>query len=585
MSGYIGARAPGVSSGTENKKKFSITGTTTSLTGLIYNTGRVHVFHNGVRLVDGTDYTATDGATITLTTAAESGDEVVVISQASLQIADVLTLAGGDLTGDLSVDGIISTTNGADIDMDGTASGQLKLDGNGYGGAIALNAQGMNIYTNSASRDIIFGTNETEVMRIDGTGIDVTGEISIDNTTGSPNQTLLLLQADLGTNDRNMQIKSPATDSASAPFRFATGNSFAFEIDSTTDALVIDASANVGIGTDSPDTLLELVGANPILTIRDTDTGISTNDARLRLAESGASSSLDNYFDLGFVAGKFTIGSNAVADALTINRDTGNLLVGTTSAYGTTGTTINQAGLIYSSADGDRAGQFDRTTSDGELVRFSKAGTTVGNIGVVSGNDLFIVNQTKGLRFQADAGFIQPCNSTGSDLDNTLDLGQSNSRFKDAYLSGGVYLGGTGSANKLEDYEEGTWTPVIYGTSAAGTWSPTGNNGGGYVKIGNQVTCWLNAVGTLSGASGEVRISGLPFPNAAVTSVRRNAVYSTGSIQYWAGISARVIAPLIEPGQTTMYFHTYGTNDTQGGQPAVTNTSHNHHSFVTYMVE
>ena len=32
-------------------------------------------------------------------------------------------------------------------------------------------------------------------------------------------------------------------------------------------------------------------------------------------------------------------------------------------------------------------------------------------------------------------------------------------RFKDLYLSGGVYLGGTGSANQLDDYEEGTWTP------------------------------------------------------------------------------------------------------------------------------
>ena len=37
--------------------------------------------------------------------------------------------------------------------------------------------------------------------------------------------------------------------------------------------------------------------------------------------------------------------------------------------------------------------------------------------------------------------------------DATGDLGLSNRRFKDAYLSGGVYLGGTGAANKLDDYE------------------------------------------------------------------------------------------------------------------------------------
>jgi hypothetical protein len=249
------------------------------------------------------------------------GNNAVVLNATSTGI-DVT----GTVTSDgLTVDGIIGTINGTDIDMDGTASGQLKLDGNGYGGAIALNAQGMNIYTNSASRDIIFGTNETEVMRIDSAGIDVTGTISIDNTTGSPDQTLLLLQADLGTNDRNMQIKSPATDSASAPFRFATGNSFAFEIDSTTDAFVIADNARIGIGTDTPDTLMELVGANPILTIRDTDTGISTNDARLRLAESGASSSLDNYFDLMYNADKFRISSNTAANAFAIDRATGKV--------------------------------------------------------------------------------------------------------------------------------------------------------------------------------------------------------------------------------------------------------------------
>ena len=39
--------------------------------------------------------------------------------------------------------------------------------------------------------------------------------------------------------------------------------------------------------------------------------------------------------------------------------------------------------------------------------------------------------------------------------DAATDLGASGGRFKDLYLSGGVYLGGTGAANKLDDYEEG----------------------------------------------------------------------------------------------------------------------------------
>ena len=57
-----------------------------------------------------------------------------------------------------------------DIDMTGTADGQLSLDGNGYGFGIALNSSGANLYTNTTSRDLIFGTDETERMRIEGDG-------------------------------------------------------------------------------------------------------------------------------------------------------------------------------------------------------------------------------------------------------------------------------------------------------------------------------------------------------------------------------------------------------------------------------
>jgi hypothetical protein len=72
---------------------------------------------------------------------------------------------------------------------------------------------------------------------------------------------------------------------------------------------------------------------------------------------------------------------------------------------------------------------------------------------------------TLGLKF-ADAN---GCNSALELWDNGCSLRDAaidircrySARFKDLYLSGGVYLGGTGSANKLDDYEEGTWTPVL----------------------------------------------------------------------------------------------------------------------------
>jgi hypothetical protein len=121
----------------------------------------------------------------------------------------------------------------------------------------------------------------------------------------------------------------------------------------------------------------------------------------------------------------------------------GNLLVGTTSAFGTTGTTINQAGLIYSSADGDRSGQFDRTgVSDGEIVRFTKAGTTVGSIGTDSGGNLQTLSSTGNYRFgdsdttrwSVDVTRMYPM------LDATYDIGLSSNRVRDLYLSGGAKL-------------------------------------------------------------------------------------------------------------------------------------------------
>lgn len=130
MAGYIGSKASVVSSGAERKKTFAITTSTTSLTGLVYTPNQVHVFHNGIRLVDGTDYTATDGTTITLTNAAADGDEVVVVSYATFSPADaytkseVYTKAEGDARYvELAGDTLTGALTGTDL----TLSGGLTL--------------------------------------------------------------------------------------------------------------------------------------------------------------------------------------------------------------------------------------------------------------------------------------------------------------------------------------------------------------------------------------------------------------------------------------------------------------------------
>ena len=73
----------------------------------------------------------------------------------------------------------------------------------------------------------------------------------------------------------------------------------------------------------------------------------------------------------------------------------------------------------------------------------------------------------------------------------------------------------SGTVNVLDDYEEGTWSPVIGGaTSESGqTYS---NQTGEYVKVGKLVVAWftvqLSAEGTITGNG---RLKGLPFTSDA----------------------------------------------------------------------
>lgn len=79
--------------------------------------------------------------------------------------------------------------------------------------------------------------------------------------------------------------------------------------------------------------------------------------------------------------------------------------------------------------------------------------------------------------------------------------------------STGILFGtDTAAANTLDDYEEGTWTPVYAGDTTAGTYTYTSQTGG-YTKIGNRVTVdfKLLNITTSSVGSGDVRITGLPF--------------------------------------------------------------------------
>ncbi len=81
----------------------------------------------------------------------------------------------------------------------------------------------------------------------------------------------------------------------------------------------------------------------------------------------------------------------------------------------------------------------------------------------------------------------------------------------------GIYLGGTAAANKLDDYEEGTWTPQVYYQNSTDQSNATNTvQEGKYTKIGNLVYVSFRLDFNQSGspANDNIGVKNLPFAGA-----------------------------------------------------------------------
>ena len=183
-------------------------------------------------------------------------------------------------------------------------------------------------------------------------------------------------------------------------------------------------------------------------------------------------------------------------------------------------------GRFEVSRNSNEAVAFNRMNTDGNVLAIKKNGATVGSIGTAS-NEYFAGGSTGGdsyLRYGWST--VAPSTSSGANRDNAINLGSSNARFKDAYLSGGIYLGGNTSANKFTDYEQGTWTPVdtsgnAYSQAVTST----------YVKIGKLVFIYMDITSTASTvATGNNQVAGLPFTTGTTSNAGTiSQGYHTGS--------------------------------------------------------
>jgi hypothetical protein len=145
-----------------------------------------------------------------------------------------------------------------------------------------------------------------------------------------------------------------------------------------TNTLHVDSTNNrVGIGTTSPDTIAEIRGANPIVTIRDTETSSGSAEATLRLAETGASDSLGSYWDIKSSGGKLEFIDNWDEGGGTGTRvtltDSGNVQIGSTNS-GVAGAGVDVS--IGSTASSDSGGITLFSPTDGTHSLGFADGTT-----------------------------------------------------------------------------------------------------------------------------------------------------------------------------------------------------------------
>ena len=486
-----------------------------------------------------------------------SSDNLVFTTN-NLSEAMRIDSSGNVLIGDLreSVQGAIHSITGVsrDVPVSIMARGSSSVDHVGILNFMRTRATSGN-YTATASGDRLgkirfYGVNTSAVA-------DIGAEIFVEQNGTSAST----VPADMHfktneqtrmTIDKDGHVGIGATSPAATLHlrSTATGNTPSIIFENTNNAQTMDIDYYNNVGSvqsrirysEGPGTfqILPNAGANAaMMFLYNGNVGVNANAPLVKFTVGGASegnpatsgttqANASGRFFYGGACldiGHYTSGTawilNSSPSNLSTNRDIalqpngGNVLVKKTSNDNTSvGISLRDTGEGSFVATGQRTALFNRLSSDGDLIEFRKDGSAVGRIASDSGS-ILMGSGDVGVYFDAASDRILPMNMSGAVRNDAIDIGGNPHRFKDLYLSGGVFLGGTGSSNKLDDYEEGTWSPTVY---VGSTQQNIHVNRATYAKIGDFVHCTFSfyASGSNFGSSGgNVELRGFPFASSS----------------------------------------------------------------------
>ena len=245
-----------------------------------------------------------------------------------------------------------------------------------------------------------------------------------------------------------------------------------------------------------------------------------------QIADDAVTSAKINYPLTGFSS--TGIDDNADATAITIDSNEGVNIGKTSAALGSVGLQLSSTGYsaitTNHNTDTEAPLRLNRLNGDGALLKVFKDSSEVGSIGAFGAVPYFASSAAVagGIRLDSTGsnGAIMPTTTTGANRDAATDLGYSSgsthARFRDLYLSGGIQF--DARSNKLDDYEEGSWTPTLVAVSG-GALTVSAPSTGRYTKVGRLVTVsfsigQFSVSGGTSGAT--INIGGLPFTTQGV---------------------------------------------------------------------